>query len=92
MAAPRYLTHNGITLTMGGWAQRLNIEISTISGRLLAGWPLERVLVAKPLKKKIRSHPVLRPELMAMQGRLSAEEYLALSSLVGDPHEAEEPL
>lgn len=87
MAAPRYITHNGITLTIGGWARKLGMSQSCLSGRLIAGKSLDEALVPEKQRHFERSHPVLRPELMAMQGRLSAEEYMALADMVGEPRE-----
>lgn len=40
----RLLTLDGETLTITDWALRLGVVPNTISGRLKAGWPLERAL------------------------------------------------
>lgn len=39
------ITHNGLTLTIAGWAERLGISQKTITTRLRLGWPADRVLV-----------------------------------------------
>lgn len=44
--ANRLLTHNGLTLCVTEWAERLNIPRGTIFGRLHRGWSVERTLSA----------------------------------------------
>jgi hypothetical protein len=39
-----FLTHNGMTMTIAGWAETLGIPQSTISWRLNRGHPIARVL------------------------------------------------
>jgi hypothetical protein len=40
----RHMTWNGKTLTLGEWASLVGIHPTTISGRLAAGWSLDRAL------------------------------------------------
>jgi len=40
----RRLTHNGVTRTLSRWADATGIHLGTLSQRVLAGWPVERVL------------------------------------------------
>lgn len=46
----RRLTHNGETLTMGEWAERLGIHRRTLHARLTQGWAVERALT-EPLAR-----------------------------------------
>jgi hypothetical protein len=45
----RTLTHNGITLSVAGWARALGIHANTMNGRIVNGFPPEK-LFAKALK------------------------------------------
>lgn len=38
------LTHNGLTLTLTEWAERLGINRATLYTRRFKGWPTERIL------------------------------------------------
>lgn len=38
------LTHNGITLCIADWADRLGLKRSTVYGRHSKGWPVEKIL------------------------------------------------
>jgi len=38
------LTHNGETMTISGWAERLGVRNTVIHGRIKAGYPIDRVL------------------------------------------------
>ena len=40
----RFLTHDGVTLTIAQWARRLQITRGTLWHRLKAGWPIDRAL------------------------------------------------
>ncbi len=51
----RMLTHDGITLCMAAWEERLGLPKKTISSRLYHGWSIERALMTPP--KNIKSHP-----------------------------------
>jgi hypothetical protein len=46
LGRPRYVTFQGETRTITGWAAHLGIEMKTLSKRLREGWPLERALCA----------------------------------------------
>jgi hypothetical protein len=39
------LTHQGVTLTVTGWARRLGYPVDVLYQRLHRGWSLERMLV-----------------------------------------------
>jgi hypothetical protein len=54
---PRYLTLDGLTLTLHGWAERLGISFNTISERVKRGWPIEKVLSIDRLTKDWSGHP-----------------------------------
>lgn len=43
----RFLTHDGQTLCVVEWAERLGIPAATLYDRLQSGWPVERVLAPK---------------------------------------------
>lgn len=52
---PKLLTFNGQTYSMGEWAKRLGLKNqSTITNRLSAGWPLEKILSTPALVTWIR--------------------------------------
>lgn len=44
----RLLTHDGVTLNITQWAERLGWPKGTIASRLKYGWPVERVLTEQP--------------------------------------------
>ena len=44
-----YLTHQGITLTLGDWAKRAGIKSHTLAARLRLGWSLALALTTPPL-------------------------------------------
>lgn len=44
----RLLTHDGVTLNITQWADRLGWAKGTLASRLKYGWPVERVLTEKP--------------------------------------------
>lgn len=52
----RLITFHGITLSLSGWAERLNINYGTLKGRLKLGWPLEQAL--SPKLRQRHSAPV----------------------------------
>lgn len=56
MSTTRYLTHDGITDTVTGWAQRLKVPRGLLSSRLHKGWPLERALAPRERKKHVKTH------------------------------------
>lgn len=41
----RFLTHNGLTMTVANWARHLGLKEHTIHNRLRGGWSLDRCLV-----------------------------------------------
>lgn len=49
------LTHNGITMTATDWARSLGISAPAMYGRILAGYPPEKMF-AKNMKK----HPLIK--------------------------------
>lgn len=42
----RYITHNGVTLSLKEWAARLKISVGSLHSRLSKGWPIDRALSA----------------------------------------------
>ncbi len=46
-AKPDFITYNGITLTVLGWAMKLNLDRSTIYRRIRSGWTMEEALDEK---------------------------------------------
>lgn len=51
----RFLTNNGITLTTQEWSERLGIKRSTISMRLMKGFPIEKALSIKRYERKLKT-------------------------------------
>lgn len=43
-ARNHYITHNGVTKTLGQWAQVVGLKRETIARRLKVGWPIDRAL------------------------------------------------
>lgn len=50
--AERYIEFNGENLTISQWSQRLGITAKTIYQRLRAGWPPEKILIARNLRSE----------------------------------------
>jgi hypothetical protein len=44
----RWLTHDGISLPLCDWAQRVGLHRTTIAARLGLGWPVARALTERP--------------------------------------------
>jgi hypothetical protein len=49
----RYVTYNGLTLTLAEWSQRTGISARALSHRFRSGWAVERALT-KPCQIKAR--------------------------------------
>lgn len=47
----RYLTHDGLTLTMAQWARHIGIRADLISNRLRRGWSIEKALTTPAMQK-----------------------------------------
>lgn len=47
----RFITYDGKTQTQSQWAKELGIGVDTLSLRLKAKWPLDKVLTAKDFRK-----------------------------------------
>lgn len=45
------ITHNGTTMSMKQWADRLGIDYKTLSRRIYAGWSIEKALFS-PVEQK----------------------------------------
>jgi hypothetical protein len=52
----RRLTHQGETLALKQWAERIGIGYLTIKGRVARGWPVERILEAPLRTRKTITH------------------------------------
>lgn len=52
----RYLTHNGVTLTMSQWSDKTGITKTAIASRIHRGWDIARVL-SVPTRVTKRSKP-----------------------------------
>lgn len=48
----RRLTHNGETLCLSEWAERLGVNIDVIQQRLLRGWSIEKTVTTPKLRQK----------------------------------------
>ena len=48
----KLLTHNGKTQTMEDWSREIGIGQTTLSYRLGAGWPIERILSPKDHRRR----------------------------------------
>ena len=46
-SACHYITHNGETLSVTDWAERLGLVTATILERIAKGWPMERVMTSE---------------------------------------------
>lgn len=51
----RYLTHDGITLTVTQWARRLGMRPHTVSDRIHRGWSVEQALTT-PTSRKFKNN------------------------------------
>jgi hypothetical protein len=49
----RFITHDGVNLTVSEWAERLNIPRTTLQDRLRLGWSHERI-VTTPYSPRLR--------------------------------------
>jgi hypothetical protein len=45
----RFITHDGLTLTLSQWVSRTGIPKSTIRGRLKRGWSVKKALTLEPV-------------------------------------------
>lgn len=53
----RYITFNGLTLSISEWAERTGLSKVTIRDRIeRAGWSIDRALTARPRKKADSTH------------------------------------
>jgi hypothetical protein len=41
---PRHLTHQGVTMKVKAWAEKLGVRRATLERRLRCGWTIDRVL------------------------------------------------
>ena len=51
------ITHDGITMTLPMWAERLGIKKSCLDARIRRGWAIDRALSEKPQKRTRTNEP-----------------------------------
>lgn len=51
----RYITYEGLTLTVSQWSDKIKVDSSTIRERLKRGLPIEKVLFPKNLRKNFNT-------------------------------------
>jgi hypothetical protein len=74
----RLITHDGVTLTLSGWAERLGIGKTALVYRLAQGWPVERALT-EPLRPWGRHRP--SPQPLRVPGEPGVVRMLAVEAV-----------
>lgn len=71
----RWITYNGETLTVAGWAERTGLPVYTIHNRLKMKWPVERLFQSSIRKPHVRLEGYTDPEKTAWKNMIQRCTY-----------------
>lgn len=75
----KFITHNGETLSLAGWAKKLNVSVSTLRARVQLGWSDHDIVTREP-------HAGLTPGSHGQVGTRAYRAWQRMSSRCNNPN------